>query len=89
VHSGHDARPSYFYSHIFLRMSCHTQHLIPCNCSSRRWVVDELAPFTLSRLSELRVVPVVAFDYRFDVWTIEAELSPGCGGPEIVEEVMV
>ena len=41
------------------------------------------------RLGELRVVPVVAYDGRFDQWTIEAALSDGCGGPEIEGGMML
>jgi hypothetical protein len=32
---------------------------------------------------------VADYDRRFDVWQIDAELSEGCGGPEVVEETIV
>ena len=54
-----------------------------------RWIPDELGCSSFARLSELRTVPVDAFDRRFDVWDISAPLSDGCGGPELTEEVMV
>jgi hypothetical protein len=41
------------------------------------------------RLGELRVVPVAAYDGRFDQWTIEAPLSDGCGGPDIQGGIML
>lgn len=53
-----------------------------------RWMPDELASSAFCRLGELRTVPVTEYDNRFDLWTIDAELSTGCGGPEIVEEIM-
>ena len=37
----------------------------------------------------MRVLPVEAYDQRHDVWTISAELSEGCGGPRLSEEVML
>jgi hypothetical protein len=52
-------------------------------------VPDELSPSAYVRLPELRQVPVAAYDRRWDVWTIEAPLSDGCGGPELGEEVML
>ncbi len=36
-----------------------------------------------------QVVPVAAYDGRFDVWTIDALLSDGCDGPALPEEVML
>ncbi|CAD7699107.1 unnamed protein product [Ostreobium quekettii] len=57
--------------------------------NSNRWIPDELGCSAFCRLGDLSVVPVSEYDSRFDVWTIVAELSPGCGGPEIVEEVML
>ncbi|PRW59130.1 dnaJ-like protein subfamily B member 5-like [Chlorella sorokiniana] len=56
---------------------------------STRWVPDELAPAAFPRLGGLRPIPVDAFDQRFDVWTITAPLSEGCGGPELPEEVIL
>ena len=54
-----------------------------------RWVPDELAPAAFPRLGELRPIPVDAFDQRFDVWTITAPFSEGCGGPELPEEIIL
>jgi hypothetical protein len=54
-----------------------------------RWVPDELSPSAYVRLRQLRPLPVDSFDRRFDVWQITAPLSPGCGGPELPEEVML
>ena len=54
-----------------------------------RWVKDDLGIPSFARLGELVVLPVAAFDGRYDVWTIDAELSPGCGSPELPEEVML
>lgn len=56
---------------------------------SSRWVADELSPSAYVRLDTLRTLPVAAYDRRFDVWTVTAPLSDGCGGPELPEEVMV
>lgn len=50
---------------------------------------DDLGIPSFARLSELVVLPVAAFDGRYDVWTIDAALSPGCGSPELPEEVML
>jgi len=46
-------------------------------------------PSAFVRLGELRILPVAAYDGRFDRWTIEAALSDGCGGPELGDEVML
>lgn len=59
--------------------------LRPC-CS---WVPDELSPSAYVRLGQLRPVAVDSFDQRFDVWVITAQLSEGCGGPELPEEIML
>ncbi|KAK9845473.1 hypothetical protein WJX81_007397 [Elliptochloris bilobata] len=56
---------------------------------SNRWIKDDLGIPSIARLGELVVLPVAAFDRRFDVWTINAELSDGCGSPELPEEVML
>ena len=37
----------------------------------------------------VQVVPVAAYDGRFDVWNISTPLSEGCDGPELPEEVML
>lgn len=58
--------------------------VLPC-----RWVPDELSAKAYVRLSTLRAVPVDAYDSRYDVWVISAKLSPGCGGPELPEEVIL
>ena len=58
-------------------------------CAGGRWVKDDLGIPSFARLGELVVLPVAAFDGRYDVWTIDAELSPGCGSPELPEEVML
>jgi hypothetical protein len=44
---------------------------------------------SLRTLVSAQVVPVAAYDGRFDVWTIDAPLSEGCDGPELPEEVML
>jgi len=56
---------------------------------SARWIKDDLGIPSVARLGELVVVPVSAFDGRHDIWTIDAGLSPGCGSPELPEEVML
>ena len=58
----------------------------PTRCS---WIPDELSPSTFPRLGELRPVPVADYDQRFDRWVITAQLSEGCGGPELGEEVIL
>ena len=72
-----------------LRTSPHPAPPHPNGCTCRRWIADELAPAAFPRLGELRPVPVDAFDQRFDVWTITAPLSEGCGGPELPREVIL
>ena len=57
--------------------------------SFRSWIPDDLGVPSFARLPELRPLPVASFDKRFDVWRIDAELSPGCGGPELPEEIML
>lgn len=54
-----------------------------------RWVPDELSPSAYVRLGELRALPVDSFDQRFDVWVITAQLSEGCGGPDLGEEIIL
>lgn len=56
---------------------------------SARWIKDDLGIPSFARLGDLVVVPVAAFDGRHDIWTIDAGLSPGCGSPELPEEVML
>lgn len=41
------------------------------------------------RLGSLRQVPVTAFDRRFDEWVIEAELSDGCGSPDLGDDIIL
>jgi hypothetical protein len=50
---------------------------------------DELGCATFVRLGQLRVVPVTGYDARWDVWTVDAPLSEGCGGPELSEGAML
>lgn len=54
-----------------------------------RWMPDEIGCSAFCELSLLKRIPVESYDKRHDIWVIEAELSEGCGGPEIVEEVIV
>ena len=54
-----------------------------------RWLPDDLGIPSFARLHELRTVPVAHYDGRYDIWTIEAVLSEGCGSPELPEEVML
>lgn len=54
-----------------------------------RWIADDLGIPSFARLDELTVVPVDAFDKRFGIWTIDCNLSPGCGGPPLPEEVIL
>ena len=54
-----------------------------------RWIKDDLGVPSFARLGDLVVVPVAAFDGRYDIWTIDAGLSSGCGSPELPEEVML
>ena len=54
-----------------------------------RWFPDDLGIPSFARLHELRKLPVAHYDGRYDIWTIEAVLSEGCGGPELPEEVML
>ena len=68
---------------------CEVEPLRQEEGGSQRWVPDELSPSAYVRLGALRSLPVAAYDPRFDVWTITAPLSEGCGGPELPEEVMV
>lgn len=56
---------------------------------SQRWIPDELLASAYVRLGDLKIVPVVEYDGRFDVWTIHATLSEGCDGPDLPEEIMV
>ena len=57
--------------------------------SSYRWMPDDLGVPSFARLAELRKLPIADYDSRYDVWTITAALSEGCGGPELPEEVML
>ena len=70
--------------HICLYVS-YTKHPL---CDSR-WIPDEIGCSAFCDLSSLVKIPVVSYDNRFDIWVIESELSDGCGGPEIVEEIML
>ena len=54
-----------------------------------RWIADDLGIPSFARLADLKVVPVETFDRRFGVWTIQCELSRGCGGPPLPEEVIL
>ncbi len=45
---------------------------------SNRWVPDDLAAPAFADLGNLKVVPVVDYDSRFDMWWIEADLSSDC-----------
>ena len=58
-------------------------------CRPCRWIPDELSPSAFCRLGDLRAVAVDSFDQRFDVWCITAELSEGCGGPDLGEEIIL
>lgn len=54
-----------------------------------RWIPDELGCSAFCDLSLLKKIPVKSYDNRFDVWEFETQLSEGCGGPEIVEEIIL
>ncbi len=54
-----------------------------------RWLPDDLGVPSFARLRELRKLPITQYDGRYDIWTIEAALSEGCGGPELPEEIML
>lgn len=56
---------------------------------SSRWMPDEIAYAAFCHMKDLKIVPVTEYDRRFDIWVIDAELSEGCGGPEIVEEIII
>lgn len=56
---------------------------------SERWIPDELLASAYVRMGDLKIVPVVTYDGRYDVWTIHAPLSEGCDGPDLPEEIMV
>ncbi|GMH41980.1 hypothetical protein BSKO_09899 [Bryopsis sp. KO-2023] len=56
---------------------------------STAWIPDELGYSAFCRLGDLKIIPVSSYDRRFDTWVVEAELSEGCGGPEIMEEIML
>ncbi len=58
-------------------------------CERRRWIPDDLGVPSFARLGELRKLPVSEYDGRYDLWTITAPLTEGCGGPELPEEVML
>lgn len=58
-------------------------------CWICRWIADDLGIPSFARLSELTIVPVNDFDKRFSVWTIDSQLSPGCGGPPLPEEIIL
>ena len=54
-----------------------------------RWLPDDLGVPSFARLRELRKLPIAQYDGRYDIWTIEAALSEGCGGPDLPEEIML
>ena len=54
-----------------------------------RWIADDLGIPSFARLPDLTVVPAKSYDPRFGVWIIQAELSPGCGGPPLPEEIIL
>lgn len=56
---------------------------------SLRWIPDEIGSSAFCDLGSLKRIPVDSYDGRFDVWLINSELSEGCGGPEIVEEIVL
>lgn len=56
---------------------------------SSRWMPDEIAYAAFCHMEDLKIVPITEYDRRFDVWVIDSELSEGCGGPEIVEEIII
>ena len=57
--------------------------------NSTEWVPDELLPSAFVLLDRLKVLRVSTYDRRFDVWCITDELSEGCDGPDMPEEIMV
>ncbi len=58
-------------------------------CVFCRWLPDELGDVSFAKLQDLKPLPVAAYDGRHDIWTIEAQLSEGCAGPSLPEEVML
>jgi hypothetical protein len=53
-------------------------------------VSDELGVNAYCRIGALRWLPLAAYDRRHDVWTLDpAHLSPGCGGPDVPEEIII
>ena len=58
-------------------------------CADHRWLPDDLGIPSFARLHELRKLPIAQYDGRYDIWTIDAALSQGCGGPDLPEEIML
>lgn len=54
-----------------------------------RWIPDEIGVSSFPHLADLKYIPVAEYDMRFDAWIVTAELSEGCGGPELPDEVML
>eukprot|EP00798_Chlamydomonas_sp_ICE-L_P018719 gene18719-25244_t len=68
---------------------CEVEPLRQEEAGSSNWICDELDTGAYVRLGSLRKLQMKSFDPRFDIWQIGSELSPGCGGPELPEEIML
>ncbi|EIE23899.1 DnaJ-domain-containing protein [Coccomyxa subellipsoidea C-169] len=68
---------------------CEIEPLRQEETGSERWFPDDLGIPSFARLGELRKLPVLDYDGRYDIWVINAPLSEGCGGPELPEEIML
>ncbi|KAK9804086.1 hypothetical protein WJX73_005526 [Symbiochloris irregularis] len=68
---------------------CEVEPLQQQEPDSNLWIPDQLGYSSFARLGDLRVIPVSSYDQRYDIWSIEQQLSPGCSGPELPDEVIL
>ena len=68
---------------------CLSSRSHPADDVTCRWIPDEIGCSAFCELASLKKIPVTSYDTRFDIWVIDAALSEGCGGPEIVEEIVL